>query len=62
MRRARLVLAAILVLVGLFWIGQGSGLIAGGAMSGSSVWEVVGVVLIVVGVLIAAREWMSRTR
>lgn len=62
MRTSRLAIAGIVLLVGLFWIGQGSGLISGSGMSGSSLWEAVGVVLVVVGLVIAAREWMSRTR
>jgi len=62
MRNTRLVAAGITVLIGLFWIGQGSGLISGSGMSGSSFWEVVGVVAVVAGLVLAAREWMARTR
>jgi hypothetical protein len=62
MRTYRLAIAGVVLLVGLFWIGQGSGLISGSGMSGSPFWEAVGVLLVVVGLVIAAREWMSRTR
>ena len=60
MRTSRFVLAAILVLAGLVWIGQGSGLLPGSVMSGK-LWEVVGIVLLVAGVVIGAREWMTRS-
>ena len=47
MRASRVVIAVLVALVGLVWIGQGSGLIAGSAMSGSPFWLAVGVVLVV---------------
>jgi hypothetical protein len=56
MRPARLVLAAVLVLLGLAWVGQGLGLIGGTAMSGSTVWAAVGAALIVVAAVLATRE------
>jgi hypothetical protein len=56
MPRSRLIIAAVLLLVGLFWIGQGSGLIPGSAMSGQSFWAIVGVVLVVGG---AGLLWRS---
>ncbi len=62
MRPARLIVAAIVALVGLAWIGQGSGAIGGSAMSGSSFWEYVGVALIVVAaVLLVAEVRHART-
>jgi glucose dehydrogenase len=48
MRPSRLVLAAVLALVGLVWVGQGIGLIAGSFMTGSPFWAAVGVGLLVV--------------
>jgi hypothetical protein len=60
MHRSRLVVAVILLVVGLFWIGQGSGMIAGSAMSGSSFWEAVGIVLVVGGLVIGVREVTRR--
>ena len=56
MRTSRIIIAVILGLIGLAWIGQGSGLIAGSAMSGSLFWLVVGVVLVVVAAGIVIRE------
>ena len=56
MRTSRIVIAVIIGLIGLAWIGQGSGLIAGSAMSGSLFWLVVGVVLVVLAAGIVIRE------
>jgi glucose dehydrogenase len=56
MRASRLVAAVILALVGLVWIGQGVGLIGGSAMSGSSFWAVVGVVLLALAAIIVLWE------
>jgi glucose dehydrogenase len=56
MRPIPLVVAVILALVGLVWIGQGTGAIAGSAMSGSGFWAVVGVVLLVIAAGILLRE------
>lgn len=52
MRRPRLLVAAMLLLIGLVWIGQGTGVIGGSAMSNSSFWAVVGFVLLVGGLVI----------
>ena len=56
MRRSRLAVAAILLIVGVLWIGQGTGAVAGSAMSGQSMWGLVGGVLVVVGLAIGVRE------
>ena len=56
MRRSSLVVAVLLALVGLVWLGQGTGLIGGSVMSGSSFWAVVGVVLLVAAGVLVARE------
>ncbi len=56
MRASRLVIAAIVGLIGLAWIGQGSGLIAGSVMSGSTFWLIVGVALVVIAAAILVRE------
>lgn len=62
MRPTRLVLGLVLALVGLIWIGQGTGLMAGSAMSGSAFWAVVGVVLVVLAVAIVVRERRQAAR
>lgn len=56
MRRSRLVVAIILALIGLAWIGQGLNLIKGSGMSGTSLWAVVGLVLLVLVGAILLRE------
>lgn len=57
MRASRLVIAILIALVGLVWITQGTGMIAGTAMSGNAIWAIVGLVLLVLAGVIAAREW-----
>jgi hypothetical protein len=60
MNRMRLVVAAVLLLVGVAWIGQGTGTVAGSAMSGQSIWALVGGVLVVAGLAIGLRELIRR--
>ena len=60
MRKSRLAVSALLLLVGLVWIGQGTGAVAGSAMSGQSMWALVGGVLVVVGLVIGVRELARR--
>ena len=58
MRTSRLIIALLLALVGAVWIAQGTGMIGGSAMSGSSFWAVVGAVLVLaaVGVVLLERR------
>ena len=56
MRRSRLLIAAVVALVGLAWIGQGLNVIKGSAMTGSNFWAIVGVVLLIVAGAILLRE------
>lgn len=60
MRRSRLVLAVILLLVGLVWVGQGLGLIGGSAMSGASIWALIGAGLIGAGAALLVVELRRR--
>ena len=60
MRLSRIVIAGILVVAGLAWIAQGTGILEGSAMSGSSFWAIVGVILVVAGGLIGVREFNRR--
>ena len=62
MRPTRLVVAAVLFLVGIVWVGQGTGRIAGSAMSGVSFWAAAGVVLVVLAVVVVVREWWLISR
>lgn len=56
MRTSRLLAAVVLALVGLVWVGQGTGIVGGSAMTGNSFWAVVGVVLLVAAAAIALLE------
>ena len=60
MRMTRLAIAAVLGLVGLAWLGQGVGLIAGSAMSGNPIWAVIGGVLLVLAGVLMGRELRRR--
>jgi hypothetical protein len=53
----RIVVSFALLLVGLLWIGQGIGLVGKSAMSGQSVWALIGAVLVVVAAVVA---WIGR--
>ncbi len=61
MRTSRIIVAAVMVLIGLGWVGQGSGMLPGTAMSGSPFWAAVGVILVIGGVVIGAREVARRS-
>ena len=52
MRNGLVVLAVLLVLVGLVWVGQGLGYIKGSFMTGDLKWFGIGVAMIVVGVVL----------
>ena len=56
MRASRLVIALVLGLVGLVWLGQGLGYIPGSFMTGSQFWATIGTLLLVVAVAIVVLE------
>jgi hypothetical protein len=61
--RTRWILAAVLVLAGLVWIGQGLGILTGsGFMVGDRTWAIIGAVLVVVGVVIGWTAFRARPR
>ncbi len=60
MRIAGTIVGILLILVGALWIGQGSNMIGGSAMSGQNQWLWIGVVVLIVG--IAALWWTYRRR
>jgi len=43
------VAGAVLVLVGLLWTLQGTGVIEGGSMSGTTTWSIIGPIVLLVG-------------
>ena len=53
----RYLVAVVLVLIGLVWIGQGLGYIAGSGMSGQPIFAMIGAGLVVGG---AALAWWTR--
>ena len=53
--RLPLVIGALLVAIGLVWIGQGLGLIPGSFMTGDPFWAAAGGVALVIGIVVAAR-------
>ena len=53
MNRSRLVVAALLGLVGVVWIGQGLGYIGGSFMTRDLKWAVIGAVVLLGAVVVA---------
>jgi hypothetical protein len=54
---ARRVVGIVLVLTGVVWIGQGTTLIQGSSMTGSTFWAVVGAVCFVSGLGLLGWPW-----
>jgi hypothetical protein len=46
----RVVLGAVLLLVGAVWIAQGVGVLHGSPMTGEAIWAIIGTPLVIVGV------------
>ncbi len=61
MRRSRIVIAALVALWGLVWLGQGLGYIPGSFMTGSQFWATMGTLLLVVAAALLVLEWRNRT-
>jgi hypothetical protein len=61
MQRTRWAVIAVVVLVGLVWIGQGTGLLQGSSfMVGDPFWAVAGLVLVAAGAALAAVSFRRR--
>ena len=57
MQRTRWGLVAVLMLVGLVWLAQGTGVLGGSSfMVGDPLWAIAGIVLIVAGAWLAVRS------
>ena len=54
---ARRVVGAVLCLTGVVWIGQGTNIIQGSSMTGSTFWAVMGAVCLVAGVVLLGWPW-----
>ncbi|MET0895337.1 MAG: hypothetical protein ABWY77_06225 [Acidimicrobiia bacterium] len=59
-RIVRIVIGALIVFVGLVWVGQGIGWIEGSFMTGDAVWAVIGAVCIVIGGVVVASAFRWR--
>jgi hypothetical protein len=58
---AALVVAVLMVLLGLTWIGQGTGFLAGRSfMVGDRTWIVIGAVVAIIGAWLGWRTWTRR--
>jgi len=51
-RTVRLIIGALLVLVGAVWILQGIGLLKGSFMTSEAVWAIIGVVCVAIGAVL----------
>jgi uncharacterized membrane protein len=60
MQRFRLIVAAVLVVVGLLWIGQGVGLVPGSFMTREPFWAVAGCFAVAVGVFVGWATLLKR--
>jgi hypothetical protein len=61
--RTRWIIAAVCVLAGLVWIGQGTGVLKGsGFMVGDMTWAVIGAVLVAVGIVIGWTALRARPK
>jgi hypothetical protein len=61
--RTRWIIAAVCVLAGLVWIGQGTGVLKGsGFMVGDMTWAVIGALLVVLGVIIGWTAYQARPK
>jgi hypothetical protein len=61
--RTRWIIAAVCVLAGLVWIGQGTGVLKGsGFMVGDMTWAVIGAVLVVLGIIIGWTALRARPK
>jgi hypothetical protein len=53
----RRVVGAVLFLTGAVWVGQGTNVITGSSMTGSTFWAVTGAVCIVIGLGLLGWPW-----
>jgi hypothetical protein len=58
--RVRVIVGAILCVVGIVWIAQGLGAMHGSAMSGHHEYAGLGIVVLIVGLTLIAMSWRHR--
>jgi uncharacterized membrane protein HdeD (DUF308 family) len=59
-KNLRVGLGILLVLMGLIWTMQGLGYLKGSAMTGVTLWAIIGPVVALAGVILAARALRAR--
>lgn len=59
MSRTRLIVAALLFLLGAVWIGQGTGVIGGSFMSSQPFWAFIGAIVVAVAGVVAWQGWRA---
>ncbi len=59
--RTRWIIAAVLVVIGAAWVGQGLGFLPGtGFMDGDTRWAAFGAILAIVGIVVAGTAFRKR--
>ena len=59
--RTRWIIAAVLIVIGAAWMGQGLGLLPGtGFMDGDITWAVLGAILAIAGIVVAWTAFRKR--
>lgn len=58
----RRVIGALVALTGLVWIGQGTTLIQGSSMTGSTFWAVMGAVCLGIGIFLLGWPWRGQSQ
>jgi hypothetical protein len=53
----RRVIGALLFLTGVVWIGQGTNIIQGSSMTGSTFWAVMGALCVIAGLVLLGWPW-----
>jgi len=64
MKIVMLIVAAVLIVIGAVWTLQGTGVLGGSAMSGNSMWAIIGPIVVIVGLglgLVALRRGVRRS-
>ena len=61
MRRTLVVVGGLLIVVGGVWMLQGAGVIGGSFMSGSSLWFVIGLIGVLIGIALVVQGVRRRS-
>jgi hypothetical protein len=61
--RTRWIIAALCIVIGAVWFGQGTGFFKGsGFMDGSTVWAVIGAGLVLIGLVVGWTAFRTRPK